>query len=402
MIFRPYEIYIAFRFLIKGKFQTLLLFSGIALGVAVQFFLNSLIGGLQLSLIERTVGTSPHILILPREAVPTQIMAEPGQIFDSRKAPVISDKEILQWEQYIEWLNKQPGLKAVCPVASGQGSIERNGPKLAVSIKGIDPLQGSIIYKFDKNLVSGQILLSGESVVIGSSLADKFQLEPGDRLFIQNDRGSSNFFTVSGIVDLGSTTANSVIFMSLERGQSFLAMTGINLIEVQIKDVFQAEKLASLWQQEFIRVKVESWQERNRELLTALRSQRSSSNLIQFFVLLAISLGIASVLSISAVQKSKQLGILKAIGVDNRGAARIFLIQGLTLGFFGSLAGIIIGYILSLFFIKVFGTGTFNLQLEVTNFIIPAILAMVISALASLSPARKAARLSPIEVIRYG
>lgn len=402
MIFRPYEVYIAFRFLIKGKFQTLLLFAGIALGVAVQFFLNSLIGGLQLSLIERTVGTSPHIIILPREATPTQILGEPGQIFDFKKAPLISDKEILQWEQYIEWLNRQPGLKAICPVASGQGFIERNGTSLAVSIKGLDPAQGAIIYKFDKNLLSGQILLSGESVVIGAVLANKLQLEPGDRLFIRNERGSGSFFTVSGIVDLGSAAANSIVFMSLERGRSFLSLIGINLIEVQIQDVFQAEKLAASWREEFSRIKIESWQERNRELLTALRSQSSSSNLIQFFVLFAISLGIASVLGISAIQKSRQLGILKAIGVDNRGAARIFLIQGLTLGVFGSIAGIIIGYALSIFFINVLGTGTFNLQLEAQNFILPAILAIVISALASLSPARKAARLTPIEVIRYG
>lgn len=402
MIFRPYEVYIALRFLIKGKFQTLLLFAGIAFGVAVQFFLNSLIGGLQLSLIERTVGTSPHVILLPREAAPTPILVEPGQIFDSKKAPLVSDKEILHWEQYIKWLSEQPGLKALCPVTSGQGFIEGKGTSLAVSIKGLEPEQGAIIYKFDKNLVSGQIFLSGESIVIGAGLANKLQLEPGDRLFLRNDRGSGNFFTVSGIIDLGSAAANSVVFMSLERGQSFLSLTGINMIEVQIEDVFKAEKLAALWQEEFTRVKVESWQERNRELLTALRSQSSSSNLIQFFVLFAISLGIASVLGITAIQKSRQLGILKAIGVDNRGAARIFLIQGLSLGVCGSIGGIIIGYTLSIFFINVFGTGTFNLQLEAKNFILPAILAIVISALASLSPARKAARLSPIEVIRYG
>lgn len=402
MMVRPYELYIALRFLIKGRFQTLLLFGGVALGVAVQFFLNSLIGGLQISLIERTVGTSPHVIVLPREAAPTSILAESGQILDFRKAPVVSDREILQWEQYVEWLKQQTGLKAICPVASGQGFIERNGLNLAVAIKGIEPDQGAIIYKFDRNLRSGQARLSGESVVVGLNLAERFQLQPGDRLFIRNERGAGDFFTVGGLIDLGSAAANSVVFMSLERGQRFLSLNGINMIEVQIEDVFRAEKLASAWSREFSRVRVESWQERNRELLTALRSQSSSSNLIQFFVLFAISLGIASVLGISAVQKSRQLGILKAIGVDNRGAARIFLIQGLAIGLGGSAAGIIIGYSLSLFFIKVFGTGTFNLQLEVANFIVPAVLAVVVSALASLSPARKAARLTPIEVIRYG
>lgn len=402
MIFRPYEIYISIRFLKKGRFQTLLLLGGIAIGVAVQFFLNSLIGGLQISLIERTIGASPHIIILPREVSLTPIILEPGKPSDYKKAPLVSDKEILQWENYVQWLKTQPEVKAVCPVASGQGFIQINGVTLAVSIKGLEPEQGALIYRFDKNIRSGKAILSGESIVIGLVLKEKFRLDIGDRLFIKNDRGTGEHFTISGIVDLGSTLANYVVFMPLERARSFLGLTGINIIEIQVFDVFKAGKIAFKWQKEFSRVKIESWQERNRELLTALRSQSNSSNLIQFFVLFAISLGIASVLGISAVQKSRQLGILKAIGVDNSGAAKIFIIQGLVLGILGSLIGVAIGYGLSIFFIKIFGPGTFELQLRVLNFVLPAVLAIIVSILASLYPAQKAKRLTPIEVIRYG
>jgi lipoprotein-releasing system permease protein len=153
---------------------------------------------------------------------------------------------------------------------------------------------------------------------------------------------------------------------------------------------------------EFSRVKFESWQARNQELLTALRSQSGSSGVIQFFVLFAISLGIASVLGIAAVQKSRQLGILKAMGVDDRGAARIFLIQGLALGVGGSIVGVGLGYVISLAFLRFFGTGAFGLKLDVINFVVPAVLAVAGSSIASVIPARKASRLTPIEVIRNG
>jgi lipoprotein-releasing system permease protein len=153
---------------------------------------------------------------------------------------------------------------------------------------------------------------------------------------------------------------------------------------------------------EFSRVKVESWQARNQELLIALRSQSGSSGVIQFFVLFAISLGIASVLGIAAVQKSRQLGILKAMGVDNKGAARIFLIQGLTLGLGGSLLGVGLGLVIGTTFIRFLGTGAFGLKIDAFNLVTPAVLAVAGSTLASLIPARRASRLSPIEVIRNG
>jgi len=85
MILRPYETHIAFRFLLKGRGQTALLLGGIAVGVAVQFFLSSLIGGLQLSLIERTIGSAPHIYVLPPDDLPTSILAGEGATVDSEK-----------------------------------------------------------------------------------------------------------------------------------------------------------------------------------------------------------------------------------------------------------------------------------------------------------------------------
>lgn len=402
MVFRPYEVHIAFRWLVKGRGQTLLLFAGIAIGVAVQFFLSSLIGGLQLSLIERTVGSAPHVYVLPADSIPVSFLSAESQAVDFRKVPPTENREILSWQTYFDYLKKIPDVRAVCPVASGQAFIERAGLSLAVTVKGILAEEGARIYNLEKNLKSGRLDLVGNSAILGQTVGEKLQLSIGDRFFLRNSLGSGDFFTAAGIVDLGSVQANALVFTSLDRARSFLSLRGITSLEVKLKDVFESEALARRVQPEFSRVKFESWQARNAELLTALRSQSGSSAVIQFFVLFAISLGIASVLGIAALQKSRQLGILKAMGVDNRGAARIFLIQGLSLGTGGSILGMAIGYGLGEAFLEFFGPGTFSLQLNVPNFLIPAVLAVIGSAIASTIPARRAAKLSPIEVIRNG
>jgi lipoprotein-releasing system permease protein len=402
MIVRPYETHIAFRFLLKGRGQTLLLLGGIAVGVAVQFFLSALIGGLQASLIERTVGSAPHIYILPPDRLPTSVLAEDGVAVDSRRVPYSEDTEVLSWQTYVDILRNVPGVTAVSPVAGGQGFIERGGATENVAVRGIQAEDGGRVYNLDRNLVTGRADLSGDDAVIGRTVADKLRLDLGDRFFVRSSKGVGDTFTVTGIVDLGSVQANAQVFLSLDRARSFLGLNGISAIEVKVADVFDAEVMAAELRKEFSRVKVESWQARNQELLIALRSQSGSSGVIQFFVLFAISLGIASVLGIAAVQKSRQLGILKAMGVDNKGAARIFLLQGLVLGVGGSILGVGLGLVIGTTFIRFLGTGAFGLKIDAFNLVTPAVLAVAGSTLASLIPARRASRLSPIEVIRNG
>ena len=399
---RPYEFMIARRFLIKGRIQTLVILIGIAFGVSVQFFLLALIGGLQDDLIERTVGASPHIIVLPADVTPIQTWKPEKEIRETRQPTILEKQEILSWQYYFQYLKNHPGIKAVSPIVEGQGFISRGDASYSIILKGIDQAEGPIIYNLTKNLISGRLELTGNSILLGKTMADKLQLSIGNRIFIQNQKGQGDLFVIAGIFDLGSVAANSIVFTNLERARSFFGLNGISAIEAKVQKIFEAEKIAASIGQEFSRIKMESWQSRNRELLTALRSQSMSSNIIQLLVVVSISLAIAAVLGISAIQKSRQLGILKAMGVDNRGAALIFLLQGLMLGFFGSLLGILIGYGMSYAFIQTRGGVTFDLKITLFNLISPVIIAILASALASLIPARRASRLSPIEVIRYG
>jgi lipoprotein-releasing system permease protein len=395
-----YEWMVALRFLIMGKGQTLLIVLGIAVGVAVQFFLSSLISGLQVSLIANTVGSSPHIQVLPADRLNGRVISggprsDRGRVLDEEGT------EIHSWQQYVIDLKRDPRVLRAAPAANGQGFIQRGTAVVAVLVKGLTAPDGLDIYKIRDKTVAGLPELSSDSALLGRRVADRLALAVGDKFFLRNDRGDQVFLRVGGVFDLGAAAGNELVVAAMDRVRSFFAIQGVSAIEAQVRDVFAAETIAREYGRQYGRVKLESWQEKNRELLTALRSQSTSSVTIQFFVIVSISLGIASVLGIAAVQKQRQLGILKAMGTTDRSASRIFLIQGFLLGGAGSLLGLAFGLLLGYGFVS--GTGaSFGLEISARTLITPIVLALLASVIASGIPARRAARLSPIEVIRNG
>lgn len=253
--------------------------------------------------------------------------------------------------------------------------------------------------------MAGICARGGNNVLIGVASSEKSGLQVGDTFYLRNQTGAGDYFVIQGIFDLGTSAANNMVVMSLDRARTFLAVTGISAIEIQVHDVFAADSLAKELRGSFERVKAESWQERNKELLSGLKAQDTSSAMIQFFVLLSITLGIASVLAIVAIQKSRQLGILKAMGTNNKSAARIFIIQGFSIGLAGALVGILLGLGLAEMFMfgtKSSGGPTYELKITLTNILLPAVLAAASASVAALVPARRAAGLNPMEVIRNG
>lgn len=399
-----YEFRVALRFLLKGKNQTLMILFGIAVGVAVQFFLSSLISGLQQNLIQSTVGNAPHVRVLPPDVTPAPVAAAESGSEKAGRAPLYSERtQILSWQTYVDYFRKVPGVTAVAAVVNGAGFVERSGASVAVIVKGVIPEDGFGIYKIPANLVQGTAAIAGDSVLIGKTLADRLVLRSGDRFFLRNNTGAGIVCTIRGVFDLGSAEANNTVFLQLDRARTFFGLDGVSQVELQIADVFGANRVVADHAGSFSRVKLESWQERNRQLLVALRSQSSSSDTINFFVLFSITLGIASVLGISAVQKSRQLGILKAMGTTNRSAALIFLFQGLILGVIGSVLGAFLGFGLASLFMATAGrTLSFQFDMSPVRILTPAVLAVVSSSIAAVLPARRAAKLSPIEVIRNG
>lgn len=404
-----FELGVALRFLTEGRAQTLLILVGISVGIAVQIFLSALIGGLQKDLIEKTVGTAPHITA-------TTADSEPGSLFPDTSTVLVRNAgrgnrardPVRNWEPLVHQLRSSGNFTVVTVVAEGSGFAYRGETTRPVLLRGLELKDADRLYRIGERLKSGRMVTGADRVLIGTGLAAELDLEAGGTIRVTTASGNSAVFTVEGIFDLESKQINdSWIVCGLRRAQALFELDGgVSAVEMQVPEVFAAEKTSGRYTRSFPELTWVSWQESNRSLLAALRSQSGSSNLIQVLVLLAVTLGISSVLAVSAIQKARQIGILKALGATRKTIGRIFLIMGALLGAAGAAAGCFVGYGL----ITVFLAGTadeagrplFSLSIEPSLYFISVCIATVAGTLAASVPAHRSARLDPVEVIRNG
>jgi lipoprotein-releasing system permease protein len=209
---------------------------------------------------------------------------------------------------------------------------------------------------------------------------------------------------IAGIFDLGNKAANGrSTFVSLRTAQSLLALPGgVTSMDVTVRDVYAAEVVAQRITAA-TGVDADSWISTNAELFTAITAQNTSNDAIRFFVGLSVAFGIASVLAVVVVQKSREIGILRAMGISRGQVMRVFLLQGGLLAGLGSVAGSLLGVgVLVLWQRSVHnpdGTPLFALVLEPALFGQALALATVTGLAAALAPARRAARLDPVVAI---
>lgn len=379
---------IALRFLRSGRKQTLLIILGISVGVAVQIFIGSLIEGLQINLIDTTIGSSSHITIT-----------------SENDEKIIKNYDRALYETQIS----HPDIINISPALDGPGSIAYDNEIFSVVIRGFVLENANNIYNFEENLYEGTVSDGINEVIIGKELANKTDTKIGDKIILRTANGQSSRVKVTGFFDLGVSSLNGTwVVTSLDTARELLLTEGISSIEMQVKEVFSAAEISkslayTLGDED---LKVDNWEKLNESLLSGLNGQSISSYMIQIFVLVSVLLGISSVLAISVVQRSKQIGILKAMGIQDRDASLVFVFQGLILGIIGAIMGIALGIGLLVMFEKFAlnpdGTPVVPVYINPSFMMISAIISVVASVIASMIPARITSSLNPIEVIRNG
>ena len=403
----PFEWIAALRFLKEGRMQTLFIVTAVAIGVAVIVFMSAMLASLQANFIKRVLTSQPHIQLIPPDEIARPLRpSENGHLVAAIvQRPAQRIRSIDQWQKVRTQLLLWPQIVTVSPTMSASALAVKGDASRSISLTGIDPEVYFNIVRIPDYLVAGQPRLTTEDILVGTELAKELGVALGDKINVTTAGGTSRVLTITGIFDLGNKGANvRTTFVALRTAQALARLVGgVTSIDLTVSDVYAAETIAQSIQTA-TGVEADSWIKTNAQFFTAVNAQQTSNTLIRVFVALSVAFGIASVLVVSVIQRSKDIGILRAMGTSQGQILRVFLLQGGLLGAAGSLVGAAAGGATIVFWHgylrQADGSELFPLVLEPSLFVNAVVLAAITGIAAAAVPALRASRLDPVVAIR--
>lgn len=418
----PFEIFLALRYLRpKRTFVsviTLISVMGVLLGVAVLIIVISVMTGFDRELRNKILGFNAHLRVMKR------------------------DTTLGNYEALRDRIAGHPDVRAAAPYVLGQVLVktqpETGNPMVAAPfLRGIDPRYETNITSLMTNVKFGKFDLDDQGILVGVELAHKLNIYPGDRLAIyspqmlermEKSRGKENEeailaeeFQVRGIFDVGYFEYNAnVIVTSLSDAQELYQLeNSVHGLMIMLKDAFKADpvrnELHGTLGHEYV---INTWTEENSYILNALLVEKNVMFYLLFFIMIVAAFGIMNSLITFVVQKTREIGVLKALGATRGQVIWIFLSQSLLVGVVGVLAGFGLGLLAIEYrnpFLRFMNrmTGIELFPASIYSFTdLPALVvprdiiticgsALVICLLAGLIPAWIAGRLKPVEALRH-
>lgn len=363
--------------------------AGIAIGVVALMLVIGVMSGFSGELKRKIIGAYPLITIEGR--------------------PYIHN-----YQQIIEKVSRDiPEVKGISPYISTQVIYKSSRYMIGGILRGVDPVSEDSVTNIGKFLKVGRMEDLEKGVFLGSELAEELEVDVGDEIFIITGIiPREKKTTITGIVESGIYAFDSSMgFFSLNN-PDFSYGNVVHGIGIRIDNIYASEdvakKIRKLLDSEY---QVSTWIQKNKILFAALAMERKAMSIILGLIILVASFNISSTLMITVYRKVKEIGILRALGLSSKDIEKIFIYQGLILGTKGLIWGLITGGILAYLlrryqFIKIpefiYDLSRLPIEISFSDICWIVISVLVIVTLASLYPARRAARLSPSEAIRNG
>ena len=396
--------------------QTLVAMLGVTFGIGMFIAMVGLMTGLNNFTEELTMTSSPDIHIY------NDITQDRPSILDEvnpngfnavlHQKPKNETSKLRNALQIAEAIRKNPDVVGVAPTLSSQvfynyGPVQLNG-----MISGVDIIEEDKLFDLRSKMKSGRIedlKASSDGIIMGTGLAKKLNAKMGDRVVITTPQGYTMTLKIVGTFQMGIGTVDNIrsyanistVQVILQQDQSYI--TDIN---IKLKDLHQAKIIAPQFQA-IAGYKAEDWETANATFLTGVLIRNIITYSVSVTLLVVAGFGIYNILNMTIYNKMKDIAILKAMGFSGRDVKQIFMIQSLVIGFVGSLAGLVIGYLLSYAISKApFDGGDFisldhfPVTFHPKYYIIGVIFGVTTTAIAGYMPSRKAARLDPIEILR--
>lgn len=426
----PFSLFLALRYLKPKRtfvsIITLISVIGVTLGVTVLILVISVMTGFDRELRQKVIDFDAHILVTTEE--------------------VLRD-----WRDLTVKIRNTPGVVGTAPYVQGPVIVEFQTRRLAPMIRGIDPAEEEKVVPLKKFLKKGALDLEGESAVLGVELARKLQINVGDKLTIYSPGNLGEILdgikqlektqgpderqaidklreivlpkelTVTGIYETGHYLHDSeFLLVPIYIGQELYGLgDALHGITVKTDDPYGADRVKGAIEQ-FLKPPeyAQTWIDMNSTYFEAVRLERTVMFFLLFFIVIVAAFGIMNTLITVTVQKTRDIGIMKAIGANTWQIVWVFLGQGLVVGIFGTLTGLGLGmtliryrnefsqWLASTFNIEVFPKQVYQFS-QIPAEVVPrdvaiiCIGAFVICWIFALIPAYRAARLDPVTALRY-
>ena len=391
----------------EGFLKVISIFSflGIMLGVATLIIVMSVMNGFRTELTDKILGFNPHITIKPYTNSVSQ-------------------------DFYLNIRNEYKNSNII-KTFSSEAVIMMNDKAKGVLVRGIDTNQIDEIKLFNNNnIIDGTILnFKQNTVVIGKQLAIELGVVVGDRINIMSSTSSSTLLglvpkqSVYKIVSVFSSGLydydRNVVFFTINDSFSFFEKSENDIVlEMYVKDPLNADRYKGEIQRKNPNLFVTSWSDLNKSFLSALKVERNVMFLILTLIIIVAAFNIISGLTILIKNKTKEIAILKALGLSKQSIIKSFFLTGFLIGLIATIAGVLLGIIFSIYIeeIRQFLSSVFNLQIfpedvyfldkmpseiNVNSILLISIFSIVISSLASFFPSLVVTKIEPIKALKY-
>lgn len=405
---------IALTHLLSRRRQSFVSVLGVALGVGFFIAATALMSGSEQDFIQRMVNAYPHITVKDeyREPPAQPVFARyPDGAVDLRSLrPRDEVRGIRNYKGKVAELSRVQGM-TVAPVLAGQAILRYGGKDLAAALTGIIPEEEKRVRQIEEDLIAGSLRdleAEGNGLIIGHQIANRLGVGTGDMVSVISSVGQVRPMKIVGLIRTGvSAVDQTVAYASLTAAQVLLNRPQIaNRLEIRLDDPYAAQATAQRIEGKF-GYKAESWQEANADVLSVLVIRNIIFYSIVAAILVVASFGIFNIISTVILEKTRDIAILKSMGFREQDIRRIFLLEGAAVGVAGSLVGWAVGFA----FIEVLGAiritaadiiqaDRLPLDRSFGQYALAASFAILAAVLAAYLPARKAARLRPVDILR--
>lgn len=405
----PFSLFLALKYLKPKRsfISVVTLFSvlGVLLGVAVLIIVLAVMSGFDEMWRDKILSFNAHITV-------------------STYGGVVEDPE-----DALRRIRSVPGVKGAAPFVQGLVFLQFRDRVYTPMVRGVDPTQERSISRIPESMVEGAFSVDGDHAVVGSDLARHLGLHVGDRVLVYSPQQFVNpdelhlpeEMTIAGIYEVGMWEFDmGYLVTSLATARDLYRLDeGVHGLQVMVEDPYRphpvAQALRDALGDDFV---VQTWIDQNRQLFAALRVEKNMMFFLLIFITIVAAFGITNTLITTAVQKTREIGLLKALGFTSAAVARVFFWQSFIQGVLGTSLGIATGlwvlryrndllrFLSREFRLELFPKELYHLS-EIpavvygSDLLLIATAAVVICTLAGVVPAMRAARLDPVAALRY-